>query len=92
MRTIRTKVYQFSELTETAKQKTIGLTVTYSFPGLMLVSAAGTTQGKIIRLSTKRSNVLVEDIAIEPGETKLYQHWICADQITSEFKADGTRF
>lgn len=69
-------------MTATKKELSAGDIVTYSYPGL--ISASGITTGKVIRVSRSGTSVLVEDIEIQKGETKLYQHWISKKQIQSK--------
>lgn len=60
-----------------------GQIIKYNVPGMKLISEEGIETGKLIRLSAKGNNVLVEDTEIQPGEKKLYQHWIHKSQIVS---------
>jgi len=59
----------------------IGDVVQYKSPGMTLVSGDALHKGKVLRVSKSGKNVLLEDIEIDKRETKLYQRWICANQI-----------
>lgn len=64
----------------------IGQVVNYTYPGMKLVFSGGTAKGKVIRLGKifdGQRQVLVEDIEIQKGEDRLYQHWIGENQIQS---------
>lgn len=65
------------------KKPKIGEIVTYNCPALLLVRAARTAKGKVIRYTKSGKNILVEDVEIQSGETQLYEHYIALEQIVS---------